>query len=234
MIILHVLLILSWQFSYLCLFILFWQFVKLFLSNLWWQFLCLCLLIVFWQIVKLFSQICDEFFLWVCLYLFMMFWQFMFLCCLIFILQENCVFYSICNDLNQIQICVRKTKTFNFQMWQLKGDDMKKVWTCILVFLKLSSQNDNLWNLKFAPHKPNSHVLSSKEFYYIVIFILKILFHPCDKLEEHKFIPTIWYDDGSSFDSSISSICVTCNLGGQFQIFALVFVSSLWVLSLEL
>jgi hypothetical protein len=32
----------------------------------------------------------------------------------------------------------------------------------------------------------------------------------------------------------ISSICVTCNLGGQFQIFALVFVSSLWVLSLEL
>ncbi len=57
----------------------------------------------------------------------------------------------------------------------------------------LSFEIINLWNLKFALNRPNSHVLSSKAFYYIVIFVLKILFHPCDKLEEHKFIHMVWW-----------------------------------------
>ncbi len=45
---------------------------------------------------------------------------------LIFILQDNNMFYSMWCDLNWIQICVGRIKTFNFHMWSLKGDDMKR------------------------------------------------------------------------------------------------------------
>jgi hypothetical protein len=132
---------------------------------------------------------------------------------------------NMCWEEQNIQFSHVKIERCSYE----KGSNMH---SCLL---KLSSQNDNLWILKFAPHKPNSHVLSSKEFYYIVIFILKILFHPCDKLEEHEFIHTIWYDDGSSFESSnfihmchlkpwwsISNLCTcVCLLLVGFELWAI-------------